>query len=123
MRQGRRIADNIIASLRHQPLQPYVHRDLGLVVDLGGKDAVSKPLGVETARDAGAGRGPRLPLVGAADQCRQDPGHDQLDAQRDRRRRLRTHRFPGPRPATLRDFEYTDSYLTPEQIREHTASI
>ena len=24
---------------------------------------------------------------------------------------------------TLRDFEYTDSYLTPEQVRQHTASL
>ncbi|MFD8828119.1 NAD(P)/FAD-dependent oxidoreductase, partial [Streptomyces sp. NPDC059605] len=47
MRQGRRAADNLIATLRNQPLKPYVHKDLGLVVDLGGKDAVSKPLGVE----------------------------------------------------------------------------
>ena len=27
--------------------QPYEHKDLGLVVDLGGRDAVSKPLGIE----------------------------------------------------------------------------
>ncbi|MFD5645573.1 NAD(P)/FAD-dependent oxidoreductase, partial [Streptomyces anulatus] len=33
MRQGRVLADNLIASLRHQPLRDYVHKDLGLVVD------------------------------------------------------------------------------------------
>ncbi|MFE0086178.1 NAD(P)/FAD-dependent oxidoreductase, partial [[Kitasatospora] papulosa] len=47
MRQGRKLADNIIASLRGRPMQSYVHKDLGLVVDLGGRDAVSKPLGIE----------------------------------------------------------------------------
>ena len=33
-------------STRGKPLKPYVHRDLGLVVDLGGAQAVSKPLGL-----------------------------------------------------------------------------
>lgn len=31
--------------------------------------------------------------------------------------------FQSRKPATLRDFEYTDSYLTPEQVREHTAAL
>ncbi|MDX6353959.1 MAG: hypothetical protein QOF98_862, partial [Streptomyces sp.] len=47
MRQGRKVADNVIAALRGRPLSVYNHKDLGLVVDLGGKDAVSKPLGIE----------------------------------------------------------------------------
>ena len=47
MRQGKVVADNVIAALRDQPLRPYRHKDLGLVVDLGGRDAVSKPLGIE----------------------------------------------------------------------------
>ncbi|MDR3033807.1 MAG: NAD(P)/FAD-dependent oxidoreductase, partial [Kitasatospora sp.] len=46
-RQGRRVAENVIATLRGQPLRPYEPKDLGLVVDLGGTDAVSKPLGLE----------------------------------------------------------------------------
>jgi NADH:ubiquinone reductase (H+-translocating) len=123
MRQGRRIAGNIIASLRHRPLQPYVHRDLGLVVDLGGKDAVSKPLGVEL-------RG--MPAQAVA------RGYH-LGALRTNVAKTRVMTnwminaiagddfvrtgFQAQRPATLRDFEYTDAYLTPEQIREHTASI
>jgi NADH dehydrogenase len=28
--------------------------------------------------------------------------------------------FQSRTPAALRDFEYTDSYLTPEEVREHT---
>ncbi|NED90537.1 NAD(P)/FAD-dependent oxidoreductase, partial [Streptomyces sp. SID11233] len=46
MRQGRIAADNVLATILHQPLRPYVHKDLGLVVDLGGHDAVSRPLGI-----------------------------------------------------------------------------
>ncbi|GHH67694.1 oxidoreductase [Kitasatospora indigofera] len=46
-RQGKAVARNLVARLRGAPLRPYHHRDLGLVVDLGGTDAVSKPLGVE----------------------------------------------------------------------------
>ena len=29
MRQGKRVADNLLATLRGQPLQPYFHKDLG----------------------------------------------------------------------------------------------
>ena len=46
MRQGRALARNVVADLRGQPRRPYRHRDLGLVVDLGGADAVASPLGV-----------------------------------------------------------------------------
>jgi len=44
-RQGVTVARNIARSLRGQPLQPYRHRDLGLAVDLGGTQAVARPLG------------------------------------------------------------------------------
>jgi len=47
MRQGRAVADNIIADLRNRYRRPYRHRDLGLVVDLGGPDAVTRPLGID----------------------------------------------------------------------------
>ena len=47
MRQGRRAARNVAAVLRGRPTQPYEHRDLGMVVDLGGRDAVAHPLGLE----------------------------------------------------------------------------
>jgi NADH:ubiquinone reductase (H+-translocating) len=46
-RQGPIAADNIIDSLLGRPLQEYHHRDLGLVVDLSGRDAVAMPLGTE----------------------------------------------------------------------------
>lgn len=46
-RQAATAARNAIAALRGGPLREYRHRDLGLVVDLGGKDAVARPLGVD----------------------------------------------------------------------------
>lgn len=123
MRQGRKLADNIVASLRHQPLQPYVHKDLGLVVDLGGRDAVSKPLGIE--------------LRGLSAQAVARGYHWSALRTNVAKTRVMTNwminaiagddfvrtGFQSQKPATLRDFEYTDSYLTPEQVREHTASM
>ncbi|WP_039820877.1 MULTISPECIES: NAD(P)/FAD-dependent oxidoreductase [Nocardiopsis] len=46
-RQGTVVADNVVASLLGRPLAPFVHKDLGLVVDLSGKDALARPLGYE----------------------------------------------------------------------------
>ena len=46
MRQGPAAARNIVASIRGRTLRPYRHRDLGLVVDLGGMQAVARPLGL-----------------------------------------------------------------------------
>jgi NADH dehydrogenase len=45
-RQGRRVARNIAATYEGRSPRPYVHRDLGFVVDLGGADAAANPLGV-----------------------------------------------------------------------------
>jgi len=45
-RQGVRAAANIAASLGHGRVRPYRHRDLGFIVDLGGRDAAANPLGV-----------------------------------------------------------------------------
>ncbi|MGW0960890.1 NAD(P)/FAD-dependent oxidoreductase [Streptomyces gelaticus] len=123
MRQGRRLADNLIATLRHQPLKPYVHRDLGLVVDLGGKDAVSKPLGVE--------------LHGVPAQAVARGYHWSALRTNVAKVRVMTNwvlnavagddfvrtGFLSRQPAKLRDFEYTDAYLTPAQVREQTASL
>ncbi|MFB9378253.1 NAD(P)/FAD-dependent oxidoreductase [Kineococcus gynurae] len=46
-RQGTRVGKNIAASLGVGVAQDYVHKDLGLVADLGGLTAVAKPLGIE----------------------------------------------------------------------------
>ncbi|MDA8368584.1 MAG: NAD(P)/FAD-dependent oxidoreductase [Nocardiopsaceae bacterium] len=46
-RQGATAADNVIASLLKRPLRTFEHHDYGLVVDLGGRDAVARPLGYD----------------------------------------------------------------------------
>jgi NADH dehydrogenase len=45
-RQGTLAAHNIAASYGQGRRRPYTHRELGFVVDLGGKDAVANPLNV-----------------------------------------------------------------------------
>ncbi|MFF5184690.1 NAD(P)/FAD-dependent oxidoreductase [Streptomyces sp. NPDC000345] len=119
MRQGKVVADNVIATLRGQPMRPYVHKDLGLVVDLGGTDAVSKPLGIEL-------RGLPAQLVARG-------YHWSALRTGVAKARVLTNwtlnavagddfvrtGFQARRAARLKDFEYTDSYLTPEQVRAH----
>ncbi|MFF9625224.1 NAD(P)/FAD-dependent oxidoreductase [Streptomyces griseosporeus] len=118
MRQGKVVADNVIATLRGQALRPYEHKDLGLVVDLGGKDAVSKPLGIELhglpAQVVARGYHWSALRTGVAKArvltnwtLNAVAGDDFV----------RTG-FQARRPAKLKDFEYTDTYLTPEQVRE-----
>jgi NADH dehydrogenase len=46
VRQGRTAARNVAASLGRGRRRSYRHNDLGLVVDLGGKEAAAKPLGI-----------------------------------------------------------------------------
>ena len=46
MRQATAVARNVVADLAGEALRPYRHRDLGLVVDLGGRDADATPLGI-----------------------------------------------------------------------------
>ncbi|MEN3583951.1 NAD(P)/FAD-dependent oxidoreductase [Streptomyces sp. ZYX-F-203] len=118
MRQGRVAAANIIATLRHQPLRPYEHRDLGLVVDLGGTDAVSRPLGVELhglpAQAVARGYHWSALRTGVAKARVMTNWVLNAMAGDDF---VRTG-FQARRPTRLKDFEYTDAYLTPEQVRE-----
>ena len=118
LRQGKHVADNVIASLRGQAMKPYVHKDLGLVVDLGGTDAVSKPLGVEL-------RG--LPAQAVARGYHWSALRTNVAKTRVMTNWLlnavagddfvRTG-FQARKAARLKDFEDTDAYLTPEQVRE-----
>ena len=123
MRQGRRAALNVAAALRGRPTRPYEHKDLGLVVDLGGLDAVARPLGFELT-------GPSAQLV--------TRGYH-LAALRTGSARFRTAAlwalnaatgydfvrtgFQAGRPATLTDFERTDSYLSAERLHQLTAHV
>jgi NADH dehydrogenase len=43
-RQGRRVARNVAATFGTGERKPYVHKDLGFVVDLGGMQAAANPL-------------------------------------------------------------------------------
>ncbi|MFF1597883.1 NAD(P)/FAD-dependent oxidoreductase [Streptomyces mirabilis] len=115
-RQGRHAAKNLAALLQGQPMTPYKHKDLGLVVDLGGHEAVSKPLGIG--------------LKGVAAQVVARGYH--LYALRTGTARFRTAAnwflnavagddfvrtgFLADRKGTLREFEHTDKYLTPEEV-------
>jgi NADH dehydrogenase len=45
-RQGKRVARNVAASLGLGTAQPYKHRDLGFLVDLGATAAAANPLGI-----------------------------------------------------------------------------
>ncbi|MFD3532674.1 NAD(P)/FAD-dependent oxidoreductase [Streptomyces sp. NPDC058664] len=123
MRQGKAVADNLVATLRGERTRPYAHKDLGLVVDLGGRDGVSKPLGVE--------------LHGMPAQAVARAYHWAALRTNVAKTRVMTNwllnavagddfvrtGFLASKSGTLRDFEYTDAYLTPEQVRNHTASF
>lgn len=123
MRQGRKMAENVIAAVRGRPLEPYVHKDLGLVVDLGGTDAVSKPLGIELrglpAQAVARGYHWSALRTGVAKTRVMTNWLLNAVAGDDFVRTGFQHQKPG----TLRDFEYTDAYLTPDQVREHTAAM
>ncbi|WP_333767054.1 NAD(P)/FAD-dependent oxidoreductase [Streptomyces sp. IBSBF 2435] len=121
MRQGRKAAENVIAAIRNQPLQPYRHKDLGLVVDLGGRDAVSKPMGVE--------------LRGLPAQAVARGYHWSALRTNVAKTRVLTNwmlnavagndfvrtGFQSRKAATLRDFEFTNAYLSPEELRDQVA--
>ncbi|MFC1401587.1 MULTISPECIES: NAD(P)/FAD-dependent oxidoreductase [Streptacidiphilus] len=122
-RQGKVVADNVVAALRGQEAKPYFHKDLGLVVDLGGADAVSKPLGVELTGVAaqGVARGYHLMALRTNVAKVRVMTNWLLNATAGDDF-VRTG-FQRGRPATLRDFEYTDSYLTKDEIKAHTESL
>lgn len=123
LRQGKQVADNLVATLRGEPPYPYYHRDLGLVVDLGGRDAVSKPLGIE--------------LHGTPAQAVARAYHWSALRTNVAKTRVMTNwllnavagddfvrtGFLSSRSGTLTSFEYTDAYLTPDQVRAHTAAL
>ena len=113
-------ADNVIASLRGRPLTQYKHHDLGLVVDLGGTQAVAHPLGLE--------------LKGATAQAVTRGYHlFALPLMRTRMRVIANwilHLFGGDdflrigflsgRKGTVEDFEGADAYLSADQVRERS---
>ncbi|NMO89135.1 FAD-dependent oxidoreductase [Actinomycetospora sp. TBRC 11914] len=116
-RQAPVAADNVVASLRGRPLRRYRHRDLGLVVDLGGPDAVAKPLHVDlSGRPAQVvTRGYHLAAMGAPVAMARVAGNWALHAATGNSSvRLG---FLTRSSGRLAEFEHTDDYLTPEQAR------
>jgi NADH dehydrogenase len=117
-RQGKAAARNVLATLRGEPLQPYRHKDLGLVVDLGGTQAVARPLGV--------------PLTGLAAQAVTRGYHMLALPRRATQARVGAewllHALAGggelirlgflaERTGTLADFEHTDAGLNQEETQ------
>ncbi|MGI5515942.1 NAD(P)/FAD-dependent oxidoreductase [Streptomyces sp. CA-106131] len=122
LRQGGMAGVNIAARLRGRTLNPYRHRDLGLVVDLGGLGAVARPLGV--------------PLSGPPAQAVARGYHLLALPTFVARTRVATNwalhavagddfvrtGFLAGQPATIRAMEHTGAYLSPAEMHALTAS-
>jgi NADH dehydrogenase len=121
-RQGKVAAANVAASLRGRAYTDYRHHDLGLVVDLGGVDAVARPLGVELSGPAAqlVTRGYHLAAVPSGPTRFRVAANWALHAvAKDDFVRMG---FLDSRAGTLGDFEHTGEYLNPEQVKEYTRS-
>jgi NADH:quinone reductase (non-electrogenic) len=55
VRQGKRVAQNVAASLGKGTAQPYKHHDLGFLVDLGGLAAAANPLNIPLSGPVASG--------------------------------------------------------------------
>ncbi|OEU90177.1 NADH dehydrogenase [Streptomyces abyssalis] len=125
MRQGRRAARNVAAVLRGRPTRPYEHRNLGLVVDLGGRDALARPLGVELSGLPArlVTRGYHVAALRTSNARCRTVANWLLDATTGNDF-FRTGYLAG-QPATLSGFEGTGEYPTPERVRElaHDSSV
>lgn len=118
MRQARVAAHNVIARIRGGRFREFRHKDLGLVVDLGGTEAVARPLGREL-------RGLPAQALTRGYHLMALPGF---------RSRARVaaawgmHAFAGDdfirlgflagRTGSLSDYEHTHAYLSREELRE-----
>ncbi|MGH4031870.1 NAD(P)/FAD-dependent oxidoreductase [Actinomycetota bacterium Odt1-20B] len=118
MRQGWAAASNVAAALHGEPLAPYRHKDMGLVVDLGGIQAVSKPLGVQLSGLPAqlVARGYHLAALRSGTARFRTAANWGLNAVAGDDY-VRTG-FQAGRPASLASFERTDAYMTPEEIAE-----
>ena len=104
--------------LRGKPLRPYRHKDLGLVVDLGGTQAVAKPLGIPLSglpAQAVTRAYHLFALPRVATQARV-AAEWLLHATTGGGELLRLG-FLAQREGTLADFEHTDACLSPEETK------
>ncbi|MGW1498276.1 NAD(P)/FAD-dependent oxidoreductase [Streptomyces mirabilis] len=116
LRQGRTAGNNVAARLRGRSLSQYRHRDLGLVVDLGGLGSVARPLGI--------------PLSGLPAQLVTRGYHLLALPTLVARIRVATNwmlhavagddfvrtGFLAGQPSTIRAMEHTDAYLTADEV-------
>ena len=122
LRQGRTAGHNVAARVRGQRLRSYRHRDLGLVVDLGGFGSVSRPLGIPLSGFPAqvVARGYHLLALPtfvakarvATNWALHAVAGDDF---------VRTG-FLARQPATIREMERTRGYLTPDEVRAVSAS-
>ncbi|WP_433783827.1 NAD(P)/FAD-dependent oxidoreductase [Actinomycetospora sp. CA-101289] len=121
-RQAPVAAANVVAGLAGRPTRDYRHRDLGLVVDLGGTDAVAKPFGIGLAGAPAAAvtRGYHLWALGAPTAMARVAGNWALrSVQGESTVRLG---FLTGSSGRLAEFEHTDDYLEPAQVRAAVAA-
>lgn len=116
-RQAPVAAANVAAALAGRPTADYRHRDLGLVVDLGGTDAVAKPFGIDLAGLPAqvVTRGYHLWALRAPDAVARVATNWALHGVGgDNAVRLG---FFTDTSGRLAEFEHTDDYLTPAEVR------
>lgn len=120
-RQAPVAAHNVAASLAGQAMRDYRHRDLGLVVDLGGADAVAKPFGVGLSGSVAAAltRGYHLWALRAPAAVTRVATNWVLGAVQGRNT-VRLGFLTGA-SGRLAEFEHIDDYLDPEQARDAIA--
>lgn len=122
-RQGTTVARTIASRLRGQPLRPYRHRDLGLAVDLGGAQAVARPLGRQLSGVPAQAvtRGYHLyAMPSLRTQVRTAADWLMRAALGDDFTRLG---LPDPMHGTLADQEATGQYLSSDDARQTAARI
>ena len=124
-RQAPVAAENVAASLAGSPTREYRHHDLGMVVDLGGSDAVAKPFGIDLTGPVAAAvtKAYHLWAIRAPATMTRVATNWALGAVHGATA-VRLGFFTGA-SGRLAEFEHTDDYLDPAQVRaaiSHAAS-
>ncbi|NUU24329.1 MAG: NAD(P)/FAD-dependent oxidoreductase [Streptomycetaceae bacterium] len=122
MRQAKIAAHNVVAAVKGKPYREFRHKDLGLVVDLGGTEAVARPMGRELRGLPAQAitRGYHLmALPGFRSRARVGAGWAMHAVAGDDFIRLG---FLAGRTGSLSDFEGAHAYLSREELAERTRS-
>jgi NADH dehydrogenase len=116
MRQAKVAAHNVVSRIKGKPYREFRHKDLGLVVDLGGTEAVARPLGRELrgiAAQAVARSYHLAALPGFRSRARVTGGWAMHAVAGDDFIRLG---FLAGRTGALSDFENTTAYLSRDEL-------